>query len=262
MLDGQFYPGQTVQFDGDGLSPIADVGTYRANAVNFDGTNDWLTRDAGLTGAADSKLLTFSAWLQPTAAGGRILIGSPTLASATERTRIGISAGSKFFIGGTLADSSTLGLLVLSVTSIVSAGWFHVIGSFDMADTGKRHLYLNDVDDLSVTTYTDAAVDFTYADWSVGAVPNGNTKFTGDVADLMFWPGVYTDFSVEANRRLFIDASGKPVHPKTAIASLGAPLVLLHGISDSHLSWHTNKGSGGGFTENGALTNAADSPSD
>ena len=79
------------------------------------------------------------------------------------------------------------------------------------------------------------------------------------MADLMMWPGTYLDFSVEANRRLFISAAGKPVDPAVAVAALGTPIVRFSGPT---ASWHTNKGSGGGFTENGALTDASTSPSD
>lgn len=35
------------------------------------------------------------------------------------------------------------------------------------------------------------------------------------------------------------------------------PLVFFSGAT---ASWHTNQGSGGGFTENGALTDAATNP--
>ena len=59
--------------------------------------------------------------------------------------------------------------------------------------------------------------------------------------------GAVIDFSVEANRRQFISAEGKPANPA------GWPAggqVQLHGALDD---WHVNKGSGGGFTENGAL---------
>ncbi len=36
---------------------------YRANAVQFDGSNDYLTRGAELTGIADGKAGTLSVWL-------------------------------------------------------------------------------------------------------------------------------------------------------------------------------------------------------
>ena len=39
-------------------------GAYSAVAVNFDGTNDYLTHSGGLTGAADSKLMTLCYWIR------------------------------------------------------------------------------------------------------------------------------------------------------------------------------------------------------
>ena len=48
-------------------APSADgAPAYAANPVNFDGTNDYLTRGATLTGAADSKLMTISVWVRRT----------------------------------------------------------------------------------------------------------------------------------------------------------------------------------------------------
>lgn len=136
--------------------------------------------------------------------------------------------------------------------------------SCDMADTGKRHYYFGDTDVLNVTTYTDGTIDFTVGDWSIGASPAGVAKLGPNcaVADFYFWPGVYLDFSVEANRRLFINASGKPVHPITPRAALGDPAILLHGYGTLPQDWHRNAGTGGGFTVTGALTVGASSPSD
>ena len=61
--------------------------------------------------------------------------------------------------------------------------------------------------------------------------------------------GAVIDFSVEANRRLFITAEGRPTNP-TGWPSGGQ--IQLHGAVDD---WHINKGGAGGFTENGALAN-------
>ena len=133
--------------------------------------------------------------------------------------------------------------------------------SFDMADTGKRHLYINDASDLAtVTTYTDDTIDFTYADWGVGAEADGTAKFNGDMADLLFWSGVYVDLSTTANRRLLINGNKTPVDPDKAsgaVATLGTPIVRL---TNATATWQTNAGSGGDFTENGALTDASTIP--
>jgi len=71
----------------------------------------------------------------------------------------------------------------------------------------------------------------------------------------------FVDLSIEANRRKFIDAIGKPVDLGVdgSTPTGTAPLIFLSGTT---IDWHTNKGSGGGFTEVGALTTATTSPSD
>jgi hypothetical protein len=48
-------------------------------------------------------------------------------------------------------------------------------------------------------------------------------SFTGDAADIIIMPGVFADFSVQANRRKFIDASGKPFDLANAVAAFGTP---------------------------------------
>ena len=86
-------------------------------------------------------------------------------------------------------------------------------------------------------------MDFTAGDLGVGAFPTGANPFSGDMADSWVrFGGSVIDFSVEANRRMFITAEGKPANP-TGWPSGGQ--VQFHGPVDS---WHTSKGSGGGFT--------------
>ena len=71
----------------------------------------------------------------------------------------------------------------------------------------------------------------------------------------------YLDISVENNRRKFIDADGFPVDLGSD-GSTPTGIAAIMFFSGATVSWHTNDGSGGGFTENGALTDAATSPSD
>jgi hypothetical protein len=89
------------------------------------------------------------------------------------------------------------------------------------------------------------------ADWGLGAYPNGGNIFTGSLGDIWFMPGLYIDLSIEANRRRFISAAGEPVYlGANGEGPTGAvPLVYLSGAL---ASWHTNKGTGGGFTLTGS----------
>lgn len=238
---------------------------YTANAVHFDGTNDWLSRGAGLTGAADSKLLTFSVWLNSTDAAGAQQIFHHEGSGAANRTRLFKQSSSatrpnSFAIRGHAAGDTNTTVLSLESSSnslAASFGWVNILLSVDVSDSGKRHLYINDSADLdAVLTYTDAVIDFTLTDCGVGGRgSDGNALISADMADLWYAPGVYIDFSVEANRRKFISAAGEPVDlgADGRAPTRSAPLVFLSGATEG---WHINKGTGGGFTENGALTTA------
>jgi hypothetical protein len=82
-----------------------------------------------------------------------------------------------------------------------------------------------------------------------------------DVSNFWMAPGQYIDFSVEANRRKFIDANGKPVDlgADGSTPTGTAPAVFFSGDASG---FGTNKGTGGTFTLTGALTDATTGPSD
>lgn len=231
---------------------------FQVNAVHFDGTSDYLTRGGGLTGAADSKVGTISAWINLTGGNGAVMavvasegvtFGLTRLDTSELRVRAENSAGTTILAAQT------------SNTYTDSSGWVHILSSWDLAST-TVYLYISDVVDLASTpkTVTNDTIDYTVTNWSVGSYTNANGKLNADLADLWF-DDSYMNISLEANRRKFIDASGNPVNLGTTGANPtgSSPLVFMSGATDS---WHTNKGTGGGFTENGALTTASTSPSD
>ena len=236
------------------------TGAYAINAVDFDGSTH-LNRGADLTGSADSKLVTGHFWVKfANAASSNEIIwasGGLNLAFVIARNTseaIGISA--KNSGGSTILDVRT------SLSSVADTDWNHAVFSFDLSDTGKRHLYLDDVSDLNITTYTNDTIDFTRAEHEIGGIFSGSLllPFSGCLAQLWLYPGVYIDLSVEANRRKFVGASIGYVDLGSdgSTPTGSAPLVFLDGAT---ASWHTNKGGGGGFTENGTLTDCADAPS-
>lgn len=236
--------------------------SYTANAVDFDGTNDYLTRGAGLTGAADGKEGLFSCWV-------RIDGGDATQMSlfhawdsvlTTRKVEVFRSSGNLLFVTASRADG--VGTLSVSTSNSYASGatWLHILSSWKTDTAGARHLYISDVSDLVQNTFLNNAVDYTVNDWGVGARANdGSTKFNGCMAELYFTTS-YLDLSVEANRRKFISGGLRPV-------SLGAdgslptgsqPLVYLKGVA---ASFGTNSGSGGNFTITGTLDAASTTPS-
>ena len=140
--------------------------------------------------------------------------------------------------------------------------WRHVLLSWDLTSTSKRHFYVDDVSASPTwNPYVNQAQDWTTGDrWVVESIGTPALEAV-ELADLWFDEQTYLDFSQAANRRKFISSAKKPVYLGTdgALPVGAAPLVFLSGDVSA---WHTNKGTGGGFTEYGALTAAATSPSD
>lgn len=232
---------------------------YQANGVTFDGTNDYLVRTPDLVGNADSKLWSGAFWAKRTRTG--VTEGIYVSGGSPARALILFDAGSNdLILQGRNVSAGTVILQIQTVTAITDTNWHHFMFSVDLADTSKRHLYQDGVDDLQVNAYTNDTIDFTDASaHAIGANPAGAVKFAGDFADMWLEHGVYIDLSIEANRLKFRCANGgAPDLGSDGSKPTGtAPIMFFSGAT---ADWHTNKGSGGGFTENGALTDAATDP--
>ena len=232
------------------------------DSADFDGTDDFLTRTTGLTGAVDSKSGIFSCWY-------RIDGGNATerylFINGVDSFRVGHFSDNLIYVIGRTVGG--VGILIQTTSSafVTGAAWIHVLASWDLA-IGAFHLYVNDVSDVAGGgTLTDDTIDYTVASWGLGAAASGSNKLNGVLADLYFAPGQYLDFSNPYFRRKFISASGKPVHLGTtgALPTGTAPIVYQH-LDDGEAvaNFATNRGTGGDFTINGTLTTGSTSPSD
>lgn len=148
-----------------------------------------------------------------------------------------------------------------SNTSIAADTWYHVLFSFDTSSASSRHLYINGVADAATwTTYTvgESLDDKVFGDRTIGARNSGTSlMWDGDMADIWL-NNIYIDLSVLANREKFIrDGNAVNLGTDGSRPTGSAPDIFLSGDT---ASWHTNKGTGGGFTENGALTDATTTP--
>lgn len=251
------------------FTPAYPVGVgFSVAAADFDGTNDYMRRVGGLTGAADSKSGIFSLWIRLDAANGvenDFFMGTTTLAGSDFKFFvIRTSAGSLLLRSFTSASAEVVQLV--SNNFLGSASWRHILGSWDESvGASARHLYIDDVSDLDFSNGSNANSDLTLGDWSVGAEPTGSFKLDGALAELYFAPGQYLDFSVEANRRKFRTASGKPAQLGNdgSLPTSSSPLVYLSlRNGEAATSFASNRGTGGDFTITGTLTVSSDSPSD
>ncbi|MCB9988798.1 MAG: hypothetical protein H6868_05600 [Rhodospirillales bacterium] len=230
---------------------------YFINAVECDGVNDYLMRGADLTGNADSKKVSGSLWFRKNVTGQ---VGVLYIVEGG-RFLIQTEVGNKVRVKGDISAGGTTVLSLASTTTITDTGWHHLLFSADLDVPGSAKMYIDDVDVSNVVTFDGASgnIDFTAAEHAVCSNASSADLFDGDVADLWLDFGTYIDFSVAANRRKFIDADGNPVPlGKNGEGPTGtSPIVFLSGDT---ADWHTNKGTGGGFTENGALTDAVNDP--
>lgn len=230
---------------------------YMANAVHFNGST-YATRGAALTGISNGKQGTFSVWVKIGGTDATLM----RLFAATN-TRFGLNRSTSDRMNSLLRNAAltTIFNRATNANNFVDGGaWRHVIFSYDLA-VPTSLIYVNDASsELGSGTLTDDTIDYAGAtNTALGATPAGLDPYTGDMADFWF-STTFIDISVEANRRKFISSAGKPV----GLGSDGstptgtAPVVFFSGATGS---WHTNKGSGGGFTLTGTLTDAATSPS-
>jgi hypothetical protein len=210
--------------------------SYSANAVRFDGSADYLLRGAGLSGASDSKVGVLSFWFQFQGGDGSeqmILHGAATTLQIHKQPT---------------ADDT----------------WHHLLASWNCA-TPVAYLYVDDADDLWTAgpnhAIADEEPDWAHTDFAVGSTTGAGDKLDCEIADLYVNIATSLDLSSAANRRKFIDAEDLPVDllDDGSGPTGSAPIIYLSGAT---ATWHTNKGGGGGFTESGALTDGADSPSD
>lgn len=248
---------------------------FYAKAVTFNGSTQYLTRGADLTSNADSKVGIFSCWLKFNASGdanqnniyATTQSGVPSTSGQFFVFRS--PSGSPFFnrlnVFGQAPDD-TAAFNVVSDDSFTSAdGWVHLLASWDLANN-LAHMYINDVVNESSSNKNNKNVDYTKPEHAVGSSSVGATKFAGDMAELYLNNDEYIDITVEANRRKFISALGKPVDlGSNGQRPTGASPIVYLGIRDGDASsvFAVNKGTGGNFTVNGGvLSIASTSPSD
>jgi len=224
--------------------------------AHFDGSNDYLTRGADLTGNADTQVFTFAARLRTTQN-----IDQQLIQSTGAKVSFQLRSSNKIIIE--FRNSSNTRIWRVFLHTITGAdtddGNYHnYLFSLNLAATLVDYFYVDDNEQtLSPSEAVEGeTIDWTQTEHSVGALVGGTSKFNGDI-EFLYIDNVAYNFDTESNRRKFFDGSGDPVLDPTGdgTPSGGAqPLVYHAGTYDQ---WESNKGTGGGMTVTGALTEPA-----
>lgn len=221
-----------------------------AKAVDLDGANDYLSRASDLTGNADGKTFTFSAWVMNanTGADNRIY-------ACSSNTYINLGSSQLEIRAANAASTNILFANIASPLPTQKDTFVHILISVDLSNPVNRHVYVNDVlATVTWSTYTDDNIDWTTSNHSVGANHLGGVKLKGRLASV-FLDYTYRDLSVEANRRYFITADRKPT---ASSATLTGGIIYLP--MDDPTTCHINQGTGGNFTLNGTIARSGRGP--
>ena len=212
---------------GDGLSG----GDY----TNVNGSH-YLTKSGDLTGNTDGKACTVSCWINTTDTNGTIINNT------NSRFVVRVSSGK---LNVYAKNTSDVNVLYFTTNLDISIGkWINVLFSFDLSSSSNRSVYINDVEDTSVTwsTYSNENIDrASTGTWYVGI------SLTADLVHI-FQSNSYTDLSVQANRRNFITSDKLP----TSVSTVSALSPILYLPLTSAYTIGKNLGTGGDFTTSGA----------
>jgi len=248
-----------VMFEIDGFSTVGvqssqeeESATGIIGAVTFDGTDDYLRRGADLDGNADGKSGTLSFWIKMNGGDGT----SQRIYQSTSGY-IGLSRQSDNTLNLGMSGSSITAINLVSSTKIIaSKGWTHILASWDTT-ANAAWLYVDDVDETGSPTINAAQdIDYTRTEHGIGAhASDASSKLDASLAEFYFNFAEFIDISQESNRRKFISENSFPVDLGNNCANPTdkTPIICLRGYTDKFI---TNNGSGGGFTEHGALANA------
>jgi len=241
------------------------AGEITVDAVTFNGTNDYLTRGSDFTSNADGSQFILSTWVRLAAAPGSFTI----VANTDGWVFIGINASG--FYCAVFNEAADRFLDVTDNTvSLGDGNWHHIALSIDTNFAAGNKLVKLAIDGTAKTpTVTDGDgafnIDFTQANWAVGATTSAAELFNGDMAELYLALNQYLDVTQAANNQKFRSSGGKPVNlgADGSTPTGTAPTVYLHlDDGEAAANFAANAGSGGGMTVNGALATAATSPSD
>lgn len=252
--------------DGEDLVTFTAAPTIKGlpGGVNFSGTQ-WLTRGAGLTGAADSKRITIVALVNLTGAAGtsqRILSAHDSVGGGTDTEFTMWYSGPNQNLQ--VQARNAAGTVILDINSgavsPLNAGWTVILISIPLDTPASTRMYFNNTSVLTSVTQTNDNVDWTNADWSLGARADGSLPVTGDIAYLQMWLGEYVDFSNSEYRLPFISAAGVPRAPRGLDTHFASTPKISFWDGPTVTEWAVNQGGGGAFTLNGTLTRAKTHP--
>lgn len=240
---------------------------YYANAVDYNGSTDYLERSTAFSGAPTTGQGIFNAWFRIDGGAGTLRY-LWDISSGTEICRALFLSDNTFqFIIGRL-DASVRYTWTTTTAFGVSSSWRNILIYFNhnaLPASRTFQVYVDGVSDGAIAENSGGAFTMDYSTFNsctVAFPKAGLNYYNGCTAELYFGPSQSLDFSSSSNRNLFRNEStGKPVSlgSNGSLPTGSSPLLYL---PNPAATTGTNAGTGGNMTIFGAPTAASTSPSD
>lgn len=248
-----------------GTPPPLPPEEYIANAVDYDGTNDWLSRSTPFAGALDAGVGLFSVSVKRSSVAGneQHIMDMNGTGGRYSFVFSATASSDRFYF---YAQRGANVFYVIGSTEITADGnWHNILVEWDHNQPTSSRLVRMYVDNTLQTNavVTNTGVAFTVdlsaiSDIKVAGSAVGTTNnVNGGLAELYFAHGVTLNTSIAENRELFI-VDGKPAGN---LLTTGAPSPLIY-LPNSAATVNINAGTGGNMTVNGTPSDASSSPSD
>lgn len=195
----------------EGYTTQRDTGAppFSIDAVSVIGTTHGSR--SGAFNTADAKTGIFSAWIKMD--GGNGVTQQLVWIEQSGLVRFSVERFNNNTLTVFARNSSGSTRLHMESTGTITTtnGWVHVLCAWDTAVAANNWIFITDVDQTSIITRVDGAIDYTGTSNGLLGRVSGAERFNGCVADLYFAPGQFLDLSLTANRRKFISSAGKPI---------------------------------------------------
>lgn len=218
------------------------------HALLLDGSTQWLRRASEMDGLIDSDKFVLSAFVR---LDGRDASRRTILINDTERLIIDFDAANELRVVAYDSSPTILINRVTTTTFTASSTYLHVLIAVDLS-VPTIQVYVNDSVEATSGALNTGTIDFTGDGWTVGANSAGTYEIEGVLGPIFFYPGLYLDLSVEANRRLFVTADGGWVNLGANGRTPFGSTPHLYLIGNGATEFASNVGGGGAFTAAGS----------
>lgn len=267
LITGPFSPAQQIRFGGQirVVSPAVNPVTYVPTATKFTNVT-YLVHAGDLTGISDGGIFTGNLWFKlsdasQNATTRRMAEFSGLGLAAAGTLRVTIDTLDKLRVTGQNSAGVTVLMLKSTTSFTASTNWHCAQFSFDMSDASKVWLYIDDLNELNISTFTvgstiDLANGGNFGIMARGT--DGDAVINGSLSEV--WGDTsLLDLSVSANRQLFRTPAGHPMNLGTTGQSITGSTPRLY-LKNPFSTFQNNVGTGGNFSVTGSLLDDPNTP--